>query len=67
MVDDQNFVACSREPQIRMFDLNNSSEESTATFEGHKVSVSAIDIRQDSRRMVSGGRDCTTIVWDIET
>ena len=65
MFGDNQFVACSREPLLRMFDLDSSDE--IASFEGHKVSVNCLDVSTNKNRMVSGGRDCTTIVWDIET
>ena len=66
MYDYDRVITCSREPIIKMHDLSGAGQE--CQFSGHEMSVSTVDVeRTDGKLMASGGRDCTTIVWDIET
>jgi WD40 repeat protein len=38
---------------------------STATLEGHKDWIKALNISHDGKRLISGDDSCFTIVWDI--
>jgi WD40 repeat protein len=64
MVNQYKVATCSREPIIKIFDLENDSTP-TVQLIGHEMPVSSISYRNG--KIVSGGRDCTTRVWDIET
>jgi WD40 repeat protein len=64
MVDQHKVITCSREPIVKLFDLNGGSEP-IAQFKGHEMPVSAVSYR--AGKIATGGRDCTTRVWDIET
>jgi len=59
----QGAISCSREPVIRMWDMEEMKE--TGHLEGHEMSVSAIAVNPGASRVASGGRDAITKVWDI--
>ena len=68
MVDYDRVVTCSREPVIKLWNLGAGlSGEPIASFSGHEMSVSTVAVNPDGTRLASGGRDCTTRVWDLET
>ena len=68
MIDYDKVVTCSREPVIKLWNLGaGQSEEPIASFSGHEMSVSTVASSPDGTRLASGGRDCTTRVWDLET
>ena len=61
----QNKVAtCNRDPIIKIFDLEDKAAPAVQLI-GHEMPVSSISSRNG--KIVSGGRDCTTRVWDIAT
>lgn len=47
-----------------MYDLTGE-DTPVSTLEGHEMSVSVVSYRNG--KISSGGRDCTTRVWDLET
>ena len=69
MLDYNRVVTCSREPIIKLWDLakSNADGSPSAQFKGHEMSVSTVAVSPDKKRLASGGRDCTTRVWDVET
>lgn len=62
MVDNDTVISCSREPVIKVFDLQGDDDGFVGVFEGHEMAVTAIDYRAE--HLVSGARDCTLRVWD---
>lgn len=64
MVSQTKVATCSREPIIKIFDLEDEAAPAVQLI-GHEMPVSSICSRNG--KIVSGGRDCTTRVWDIET
>jgi len=64
MVNQSKVATCSREPIIKIFDLEDDKTP-TVQLVGHEMPVSSISHKNG--KIVSGGRDCTTRVWDIET
>ena len=69
MLDYNRVVTCSREPIIKLWDLAKSTPDGgpSAQFKGHEMSVSTVAVSPDKKKLASGGRDCTTRVWDVET
>ena len=52
-----------------MWNIGGGGPESgpESEFKGHEMSVSTVAVSSDKARLASGGRDCTTRIWDIET
>ena len=63
LISEQKVVTCSRETVIKVWDLEGG-EDCVQKLTGHEMPVSSVDYRNG--RVASGGRDCTTRVWDIE-
>ncbi|KIK44825.1 hypothetical protein CY34DRAFT_802291 [Suillus luteus UH-Slu-Lm8-n1] len=47
--------------------VSNTTVTPLRTFGGHKGSVEAVAVFPDRRRMVTGSRDKTLRLWDLET
>ncbi len=47
--------------------LDAVTQEPIQTLEGHTCSVTAVAWSSDSTRLVTGSRDATAIVWNVET
>lgn len=62
-LSNSHVVTCSRDPIIKLWNL--SQEKELCSFTGHDMSVTAVDCMGKS--LVSGGRDQSTRVWDLET
>lgn len=60
-------MTCSRDPLIKLIDLESMNKDSTITFKGHEMSVTTVAACPDQTCFSSGSRDCTTKIWDIET
>jgi WD40 repeat protein len=64
-VANSRVLVCSRDPLIKLWDLHNPSE-AMCSFKGHDMSVTCVDYSPEPL-VVSGSRDQTTRVWDVET
>ena len=56
-------VTCGRDPTIKIVDLEHGAI--TCELSGHEMPVSSVSYKEG--KVVSGGRDCTTRVWDVES
>lgn len=56
-------VVCGRDPTIKIVDLGRGAI--SVELRGHEMPVSSVSYKQG--KVVSGGRDCTTRVWDVES
>ena len=69
MLDYNHVVTCSRDPVIKIWNIGGGDgpdSKAEIEFKGHEMSVSTVAVSADKERLASGGRDCTTRIWDIE-
>lgn len=64
MLNQSKVIFCSKDPVIKLFDLENNNSE---LYKGHDMAVTSLSTSPDQRFFVSGSRDCSTKLWDIET
>uniref|UniRef100_A0A915KWN7 Calponin-homology (CH) domain-containing protein n=1 Tax=Romanomermis culicivorax TaxID=13658 RepID=A0A915KWN7_ROMCU len=62
--DDRHFAVGYADGTINIFDSKQAGD-AKLTFSGHKSSITCLDYSADGLLLVSGGKDCVTIVWDI--
>ena len=65
-----HLISASVDCRLRVFDLSpNSAREGTskpvAVLEGHMSVPRGLDITQDGRWLISGGRDSVVLLWDF--
>ena len=66
-------VTASVDTRIRIFDLSAAAARASggskpeAVLEGHVSVPRGLDVSQDGRWLVSGGRDSVVLVWDISS
>ncbi|CDW81448.1 wd repeat-containing protein 31 [Stylonychia lemnae] len=69
-VNEQLFISCSRDPIIKLYNYPSQDDnqiQPTALFEGHDMSVTSASVSPCKTRLISGSRDQTTRLWDLET
>ena len=65
--DDNNIVSLWRDTIVRIFDINKEySRIDTIELKGHSLSVTTGCVSLGETILATGGRDYTTILWDIE-
>ena len=71
MLDYNRVITCSRDPVIKLWNVTGGGEEAEgepeAKFTGHEMSVSTVAVSTNKEKLASGGRDCTTRIWDVES
>merc|ERR1711991_465483 len=61
---DKKLIAAGHESgTVRIWDLETMSLK--ITFHGHKSAVSCLKFNKSNNLLISGGRDCNVVVWDI--
>lgn len=65
-------ITASVDTRIRIFDLSSTSKakgssKPDAILEGHVSVPRGLDVSQDGRWLVSGGRDSVALVWDLSS
>ena len=65
LVETSKVAVCGRDPIIKVFDLKEGKQTTVCELVGHEMPVSSVTYRNG--KLASGGRDCTTRVWDVET
>lgn len=61
--DEYKVIVACKNNNLYLWNLQNHQYKS---FKGHKRMVQSFDITKDSKLLVSGGRDSSIIIWDIE-
>ena len=55
---DKQFLAAGGNPQVRLYDINNTTMENPVlTLEGHTSSVTSLGFQRDGRYLYSGSED----------
>ena len=66
--DDKNIVSLCRDTIVRIFDINDEEDRNdTVELKGHSLSATTGCISLGETILATGGRDYTTILWDIES
>lgn len=64
-------MTCSRDQLIKLWDTSRLDstkvDEPLAVYKGHEGGVTTANSDRYGIKLASGGRDCTTILWDVET
>lgn len=65
---DKQFLAAGGNPHIRLFEINNSSNQTPVlTCDGHSSSVTSLGFQQSGRWMYSSSEDGTVKIWDLRS
>jgi len=65
---DKQFLAAGGNPQIRLFEINNTSNHNPVlTLESHTGSVTSLGFQRDGRYLYSGSEDGTVKLWDLRS
>jgi WD40 repeat protein len=71
LVGDHHILTCSRDQLIKLWDTrkldSDAGSQPVGVFTGHESGVTTANSDRFGLKMASGGRDCTTILWDVET
>jgi G protein beta subunit-like protein len=66
----KQFIAAGCNPQIRLFEINDSSNASpdpVLTLEGHTAAVTSLGFQRDVRYLYSGSEDGTVKIFDLRS
>lgn len=69
--DTMHLISASVDTRIRIFNLTEGSSTSSgggkpeAVLDGHVSVPRGLDVSQDGRWLVSGGRDSVVLIWDL--
>ena len=58
-------ISCSRDLSVRKF--SQESADQTGLMEGHTLNVSGVSLSEDERVLLTGARDTSLRLWDVET
>ena len=62
----KQFIAAGCNPQIRLFEINDSSNpDPVLTLEGHTAAVTSLGFQKDVRYLFSGSEDGTVKIFDL--
>jgi G protein beta subunit-like protein len=63
---DKQYLAAGGNPHIRLFEINNASNQSILTLEGHTGNVTSLGFQRNGRYLYSSSEDGTvSVVNDI--
>jgi G protein beta subunit-like protein len=66
----KQFIAAGCNPQIRLFEINDSSNanpDPVLTLEGHTAAVTSLGFQKDVRYLYSGSEDGTVKIFDLRS
>lgn len=63
--NEHDIFSCSRDLTIKRWSWQH--DKPVATYEGHTLTVSALSIKPDGKKLASGARDNSVRIWDIPT
>ncbi|KAL9187847.1 hypothetical protein ACHAXT_006225 [Thalassiosira profunda] len=65
---DKQYLAAGGNPHIRMFEINNSSNQNPILcLEGHTGNVTSMGFQRNGRYLYSGSEDGTVKLWDLRS
>ena len=65
---DKQYLAAAGNPQIRLFEINNSSNQNAILcLEGHTGNVTSLGFQRNGRYLYSGSEDGTVKLWDLRS
>eukprot|EP00574_Skeletonema_japonicum_P004156 CAMPEP_0201728294 /NCGR_PEP_ID=MMETSP0593-20130828/15435_1 /ASSEMBLY_ACC=CAM_ASM_000672 /TAXON_ID=267983 /ORGANISM="Skeletonema japonicum, Strain CCMP2506" /LENGTH=317 /DNA_ID=CAMNT_0048220349 /DNA_START=6 /DNA_END=959 /DNA_ORIENTATION=+ len=64
---DKQYLAAGGNPHIRLFEINNASNQSILTLEGHTGNVTSLGFQRNGRYLYSSSEDGTVKLWDLRS
>ena len=59
-LEGNRLLTCSRDPIVKLFEINDESSQMMAEFKGHEMSVTTAGQNCEGKLVASGSRDQTT-------
>ncbi|KAM6500645.1 WD40 repeat-like protein [Amanita muscaria] len=62
---DKRLLAAAIHKKVNIYEINSTSSDPVATFEGHTMNVTSVSFHSEGKWLVTGSEDGTIRIWDL--